>query len=142
MKGIMRPSLLCVLAFAPALGYADCLPDESLALSCALSGGGHLSLCWTPQQARLTYDKKPDLPAEVRVPLGDVTGLTASDSASSTLRGPGASYEVYVSGQVGGMNQIQDGGGSSSFACTFGTVSGSLAALNDAAIYAPTSKEK
>ena len=137
----MRTSLVCVLAFAPALGYADCLPDETLALSCALSGGGHLSLCWTPQQARLTYDKEPGLPAEVSVPLGDVTGLAASDWASSTLRGHGSSYEVYLSGQAGGMNRIQDGGGSSSFACAFGTVTGSIAALNDAAIHAPSSKE-
>lgn len=137
----MRTFLLCVLTLAPALGHADCLPGETPALSCALSGGGHLSLCWSPQQARLTYDKKPGLPAEISVPLGDVTGLTAPDWASSTLRGQGASYEVYLSGQAGGMNQIQDGGSTSSFTCTFGTVNGSLAALNDAAIYAPTSKE-
>jgi len=137
----MRAPLSCVLALAPALGHADCLPDKTPAMSCALTGGGHLSLCWTPQQARLAYDKKPGLPAEVSVPLGDVTGLTASDWASSTLHGPGSSYEVYLSGQAGGMNQIQDSGGSTSFTCTFGTANGSLAALNDAAIYAPTSKE-
>lgn len=51
--------------------------------------------------------------------MGDVTGQTASDWASSTLRGPGSNSEVYLSGQAGG----------------------SLAALNAAAIYAPTSKE-
>ncbi|NIZ13392.1 hypothetical protein [Phaeobacter sp. HF9A] len=137
----MRSSLFCALAFAPVVAHADCLPAETLALSCALPSGGLLELCWTPQEARLAYDKEPGLPAEVSVPLGDVTGLTASDWASSTLRGIGASYEVYLSGGVAGMNLIRDDGGTTSYACASGTANGSLAALNDAALYAPTTKE-
>lgn len=137
----MRSKLLCLLAFAPVVGHADCLPHETQGLSCALPSGGRLELCWTPQDARLAFEKEPGLAAEVSVPLGDVTGLTASDWASSTLRGVGASYEVYVSGQIAGVNLIRDGGGTSSYTCATGTVNGSLAALNDAALYAPASKE-
>ncbi len=73
--------------------------------------------------------------------IGDGTGQTANDWASSTLRGPGSNSEVHLCGQAGGTNQIGDDGGSSSFTCTTGTANGSLAALNDAEIYAPTSKE-
>jgi len=137
----MRSKLLCLLAFAPVVGHAECLPPETQALSCALPSGGRLELCWTPQDARLAFEKEPGFAAEVSVPLGDVTGLTARDWASSTLRGVGASYEVYASGQVAGMNLIRDGGGTSSYTCATGTVNGSLAALNDAALYAPASKE-
>jgi len=137
----MRSKLLCLLAFAPVVGHAECLPPETQALSCALPSGGRLELCWTPQDARLAFEKEPGLPAEVSVPLGDVTGLTANDWASSTLRGVGASYEVYVSGQIAGMNLIRDGGGASSYTCATGTVNGSLAELNEAALYAPASKE-
>lgn len=137
----MRSSLFGVLAVVPAVGYADCLPAETPALSCALSNGGKLSLCWTPQQARLAYDKEPGVPAEVSVPLGDVTGLTSSDWASSTLISVGGSYEVYLSGQVAGLNLIRDGGSPTSYSCATGTVNGSPADLNAAAIYAPSSKE-
>ncbi|CUH53058.1 hypothetical protein SAMN04488037_103309 [Shimia marina] len=141
MTRAMRSSLLCVLALVPVIAHADCLPPETPALSCTLSNGGQLALCWTPQQARLAYDKAPGGPAEVVVPLGDVTGLTSSDWASSTLISVGGSYEVYLSGQIAGLNLIWDGGGSTSYTCATGSVNGSLAELNEAAIYAPSSKE-
>ena len=137
----MRSKLLCLLAFVPVVGHAECLPPETQALSCALPSGGRLELCWTPQDARLAFEKEPGFAAEVSVPLGDVTGLTARDWASSSLHGVGSSYEVYVSGQIAGMNQIRDGGGTSSYTCATGTVNGSLAELNEAALYAPASKE-
>lgn len=141
MIGGMRSSLLCVLTLVPVISHAGCQPAETLALSCTLSNGGQLALCWTPQQARLAYDKAPGRLAEVGVPLGDVTGLTSSDWASSTLISVGASYEVYLSGQIAGLNLIRDGGSPTSYTCATGTVTGSLANLNEAAIYAPSSKE-
>lgn len=141
MIGVMRSSWVCALTVLPVVSHADCLPAETHALSCTLSNGGQLALCWPPQQARLAYDKEPEVPAEVGVPLGDVTRLTSSDWASSTLISVGESYEVYLSGQMAGLNLIRDGGGPTSYACATGTVNGSLADLNGAAIYAPNSKE-
>ena len=100
-----------------------------------------MTLCWTEGQARLAYDEQAGTPTEITVPLGDVTGLTASDWASSTLRSGGASYEVYLAEGVGGMNVVADAGGSTAYTCDPGTATGSLAALNEAAIYAVSSKE-
>lgn len=110
-------------------------------MSCTLSNGGEMTLCWTEDQVRLAYDTQARTPAEVTVPLGDVTGLTASDWASSTLRAGGVSYEVYLAGGVGGLNVIADAGGSTAYTCDPGSTTGALAALNEAAIHAVSSKE-
>jgi len=137
----MRILVVLAIAAVPGAAHAQCIATEAEAVSCTLSNSGGMTLCWTEGQARLAYDTQAGNPAQVTVPLGDVTGLTASDWASSTLRADGASYEVYLAGGVGGMNVIADAGGSTAYTCDPGTTTGALAALNAAAIHAVSSKE-
>lgn len=137
----MRSLVVLAIAALPGAAHARCSATEAEAVSCTLTNGGKMTLCWTEDQARLAYDTQAGTPVEVSVPLGDVTGLTASDWASSTLRAGGASYEVYLANGVGGMNVIAGAGGSAAYTCDPGTATGSLAALNEAAIHAISSKE-
>jgi len=124
--------MILALALMPGLAGAACLDGETLALSCT-TNGAPVTLCWS-DKARLVFNGR-----EVRVPLGDITTMTAPDWTASTLLAGRQQFEVFHTAGAAGITLYENNSQTGMVLCDAGSVTQTLDDLNQAAVMAPSS---